>query len=151
MNNNSILKDDTKIKVRSLVPAVYYTCVKTMDSFAWEEVGDEQEMTYMQLKYMKAHYPRYFTEKWLMILNDEVLEKLKLSDIFVTEVTPSNMKKFYGSDIEEAQKFILELRDDVKARLVNKIIAAVKKGKIENVKMIRMLENELDTELMQFV
>ena len=40
------LKDDTKVKVRALVPAVYYTCLKTMDSFAWEEVGDEQEMTY---------------------------------------------------------------------------------------------------------
>ena len=41
------LKDDTKVTVRALVPAVYYTCLKTMDSFAWEEVGDEQEMTYM--------------------------------------------------------------------------------------------------------
>lgn len=151
MNNNSILKDDTKVKVRSLVPAVYYTCLKTMDSFAWEEVGDEQEMTYMQLKYMKAHHLRYFTEKWLLILNDEVLEKLKLGDIFITEVTPSNMKKFYGSDVEAAQKLILELRDDVKDRLVAKIIAAVKKGKIDNVKMIRMLEKELNTELMQFV
>lgn len=50
------LKDDTKVKVRALVPAVYYTCLKTMDSFAWEEVGDEQEMTYMQIKTMKGFF-----------------------------------------------------------------------------------------------
>lgn len=145
------LKDDTKIKVRSLVPSVYYTCLKTMDSFAWEEVGDEQEMTYMQIKTMKAKHPRYFTEKWLLICNDEILKKLNLVSVFSAKITSSDMKKFYGSDLGAAKELLSGLSDSAKAGLVKKVTDAVKNGKIANVKMIRLLEEQLGIELMQLV
>lgn len=145
------LKDDTKVTVRALVPAVYYTCLKTMDSFAWEEVGDEQEMTYMQIKTMKAKHPRYFTEKWLLICNDEVLKKLNLTNVFAGKVTREDMKKFYGSDVGAAKELLAGLSDDAKAGLVEKVINDVKNGKIENIKIIRLLEAQLGIELMQYV
>lgn len=145
------LKDDTKVTVRALVPAVYYTCLKTMDSFAWEEVGDEQEMTYMQIKTMKAKHPRYFTEKWLLICNDEVLKKLNLTNVFAGKVTREDMKKFYGSDVGAAKELLAGLSDDAKAGLVEKVINGVKNGKIENIKIIRLLEAQLGIELMQYV
>lgn len=150
-STSSTLKDDTKIKVRALVPAVYYTCLKTMDSFAWEEVGDEQEMTYMQIKTMKVKYPRYFTEKWLLICNDEVLKKLNLTNVFAGKVTREDMKKFYGSDVGAAKELLAGLSDDAKAGLVEKVINGVKNGKIENIKIIRLLEAQLGIELMQYV
>ena len=145
------LKDDTKVKVRALVPAVYYTCLKTMDSFAWEEVGDEQEMTYMQIKTMKAKHPRYFTEKWLLICNDEVLKKLNLTSVFAAKITAADMKKFYGSDVGAAKELLAGLNDSAKAGLVKKVTDAVKNGKIANVKIIRLLEEQLGIELMQLV
>lgn len=145
------LNDDTKIKVRSLIPNVYYTCLKTMDSFAWEETGDELEMTFMQIKTMKAKHPRYFTEKWLLICNEEALQKLKLASLFATKVTTADLKKFYGSDVKSAKELLLGLSDEAKAGLVKKVTAAVKDGKIANVKMIRLLENQLGIELMKLV
>lgn len=148
---STTIKDDTKVKVRSLVPAVYYTCLKTMDSFAWEEVGDEQEMTYMQIKTMKAKHPRYFTEKWLLICSDAVLKKLNLASVFAAKITAADMKKFYGSDVVAVKELLSSLSDSAKAGLVKKITDAVKSGKIDNVKIIRLLEKQLGIELMQFV
>lgn len=148
---SSALKDTTRIKVRALVPAVYYTCLKTMDSFSWDEVGDEQEMTFMQIKTMKARHPRYFTEKWLLILNDEVLKKLNLASTFSEKVTASDMKKFYGSDVDAAKELLFGLSNSAKSGLTEKVIKAVKNGKIANVKIIRLLEEQLGIELMQLV
>lgn len=145
------LKDDTKVTVRALVPAVYYTCLKTMDSFAWEEVGDEQEMTFMQIKTMKAKHPRYFTEKWLLICNDEVIKKLNLTSVFAAKVTAADIKKFYGSDVGAARELLAGLSGNAKAGLVDKVTKAVENGKIANVKMIRLLEEQLGIELMQLV
>ena len=148
---SSVLKDNTKVIVKSLVPSVYYTCLKTMDSFMWEEVGDEQEMTYMQIKTMKVKYPRYFTEKWLLICNDEILKKLNLISIFATKVTNEDMKKFYGSDVKAVENLLVSLNDNAKIELSKKIINDVKKGKIVNIKIIRLLEKYLDIQLMELV
>lgn len=145
------LKDDTKVNVRALVPSVYYTCTKTMDSFAWEEVGDEQEMTYMQIKTMKAKHPRYFTEKWLLICNNDVLKKLKLDDLFASKVTREDKRKLYGSDVTAVKELLSGLSDDAKAGLVDDAVKGVKNGKIENIKIIRLLEAQLGIELMQYV
>ena len=100
---------------------------------------------------MKAKHPRYFTEKWLLICNDEVLKKLNLTNVFAGKVTREDMKKFYGSDVGAAKELLAGLSDDAKAGLVEKVINGVKNGKIENIKIIRLLEAQLGIELMQYV
>ena len=118
---------------------------------AWEEVGDEQEMTYMQIKTMKAKHPRYFTEKWLLICNDDVIKKLNLASAFATKINATDMKKLYGSDVGAAKELLTGLNYSAKAGLVEKVTNAVKSGKIANVKIIRLLEEQLGIELMQLV
>ena len=61
------------------------------------------------------------------------------------------MKKFYGSDVGAAKELLAGLNDSAKAGLVKKITDAVKNGKIANVKIIRLLEEQLGIELMQLV
>lgn len=146
-----ILNDDTKITVKALVPAVYYTCSKTFETFAWVEVGDIQEMSFLQLRIMKAKHPRYFTEKWLLPSNDEVLKKLNLESFYANKVNRGDMKKLYGTDIGEVEELLSGLSDRAKAELAQKVVKAVKEEKITNVKIIRLLEKQLGVELMQYV
>lgn len=145
------LNDDTRIVVKSLVPAVYYTCQTTFESFMWVEVGDEQEMTFRQLKIMKAKHPRYLTERWLLPCNDLVVKKLALKETFVNELNHQEMAVFYGNDIKEGESLIKKLSESGKEEIKAKIEGNVKNGKIANVKMIRMLENQLGLVLMQYV
>ena len=53
---NEILNDDMKITVQALVTNVHYTCPIRFEVFSWLEVGDIQEMTYKQIKFMNVKH-----------------------------------------------------------------------------------------------
>ncbi len=148
---SNVFNDDTRIVVEARVPAVYYTCPVTFETFSWLEVGDTQEMTFKQLRIMNTKYPRYFTEKWLLPNDGTVMKKLHLDKIYATKVNRADMKRFCGDDIKDVDELISGLDSNAKAELAPKIVKYVKDGKIANVKMIRLLEKKLGIELMQYV
>ena len=148
---SNVLNDDTRIVVEARVPAVYYTCPVTFETFSWLEVGDTQEMTFKQLRIMNTKYPRYFTEKWLLPNDGTVMKKLHLDKIYATKVNRADMKRFCGDDIKDVEEFLSGLDSNAKTELTPKIVKYVKDGKIANVKMIRLLEKKLGIELMDLV
>lgn len=140
---SNVLNDDTMITVEARVPAVYYTCPVTFETFSWLEIGDTQEMTFKQLRIMNTKYPRYFSEKWLLPNNELVMKKLKLDKIYATKVNRADMKRFCGNDIKDVEELLSGLDSNAKTELTPKIVKYVKEGKISNVKMIRLLEKKL--------
>ena len=148
---SNVLNDDTRIVVEARVPAVYYTCPVTFETFSWLEVGDTQEMTFKQLRIMNTKHPRYFTEKWLLPNNEVVMKKLHLDKIYATKVNRSDMKRFCGDDIKDVDELLSGLDSNAKTELTPKMVKYVKDGKIANVKMIRLLGKQVNIELMQYV
>ena len=148
---SNVLNDDTRIVVEARVPAVYYSCPVTFETFSWLEVGDTQEMTFKQLRIMNTKYPRYFTEKWLLPNDGTVMKKLHLDKIYATKVNRADMKRFCGDDIKDVEELLSGLDSNAKTELTPKIVKYVKDGKIANVKMIRLLEKKLGIELMDLV
>lgn len=146
-----ILHDDTKITVQSLVPWVCYTCPITFETFSWLEVGDTQEMTYKQLRIMNAKHSRYFTEKWLKPLNDDVLNKLKIKKYFENNLSRGDVKLLCGNDAGAAEQMLINLNPEAKTALAKKAIKAAKDGKISNIKIIRLIEKNLDVEIMDLI
>ena len=148
---NTILNDDTKITVQSLVPVVCYSCPITFEYFSWLEVGDTQEMTYKQIRIMSVKHPRYFSEKWIKPLNDDVLEKLKLNKYFESNLSRSDLKLLFGNDVAAVEEMLTNLNPDSKAELAPKAVKAAKDGKISNVKIIRLIEKHLGVEIMELI
>ena len=142
-------KDTDKIIVKALVPNVHYTCPKTLDYFNWVEVGDEQKMTFAQLKIMKIKHRNYFTKKWLYIENDTVSDLLGISDIFIVKFTRTDMKLLYGDDVNAVKDKICYVTEKDKPEVIEKIRNAVKQCKIVNIKIIRLLENTFNIDLME--
>ncbi len=148
---NTILNDDTKITVQSLVPVVCYSCPITFEYFSWLEVGDTQEMTYKQIRIMSVKHPRYFSEKWIKPLNDDVLEKLKLNKYFESNLSRGDLKLLFGNDVAAVEEMLTNLNPDSKAELAPKAVKAAKDGKISNVKIIRLIEKHLGVEIMELI
>lgn len=146
-----ILIDDTKITVQSLVPVVCYSCPVTFEYFSWLEIGDTQEMTYKQIRIMSVKHPRYFTEKWLKPLNDDVLEKLKLKKYFENNLSRGDLKLLFGNDVAAVEEMLTNLNPDAKSELATKAVKAAKDGRISNVKIIRMIEKHLGVEIMDLI
>lgn len=148
---DTILNDDTKVMVQALVINVHYTCPVTFETFNWMEIGDTQEMTYKQIRIMSVKHPRYFSEKWLKPLNDEVLDKLKLKRFFENNLSRGDLKLLFGNDVGAVEEMLTNLNPDSKAELAPKAVKAAKDGKISNVKIIRLIEKHLDVEIMELV
>ena len=148
---NTILNDDTKITVQALVINICYTCPITFETFNWMEIGDTQEMTYKQIRIMSVKHPRYFSERWLKPLNDEVLEKLKLKRFFESNLSRGDLKLLCGNDVGAVEELLTSLNPDAKSELAKKAVKSAKDGKINNVKIIRLIEQHLGVEIMDLV
>lgn len=146
-----ILTDDTKITVQALVINICYTCPITFETFNWMEIGDTQEMTYKQIRIMSVKHPRYFSEKWLKPLNDEVLDKLRLKRFFENNLSRGDLKLLFGNDVGAVEEMLANLNPDGKAELAQKAVKAAKDGKISNVKIIRLIEKHLGVEIMELI
>lgn len=145
------IRDNDTVIVKSLVPNVYYTCSKTLDSFIWAEAGNTEPMTFAQLKVMKTKHPDYFKKKWLYPQNEAVLKKLGIDGIFAGKFDRKDMQLLYGNDVEAVKEKISFIPFSEKEDFVNKVKKAVKQGKIVNIKIIRLLEKELEIELMDLI
>ena len=148
---NKILNDDMKITVQALVPNVYYTCTVTFETFSWLEVGDTQEMTIKQIKFMSVKHPRYFSDRWLKPLNDDVLERLKLKKYFENNLRRGDLKLLFGNDVAAVEEMLTNLNPDSKAELAQMAIKSAKDGVINNVKIIRLIEKHLGVEIMDLI
>ena len=148
---DTILNDDTKIQVQSLVPVVCYSCPVTFEYFSWLEIGDTQEMTYKQIRIMSVKHPRYFSERWLKPLNDDVLERLKLKRFFESNLSRGDLKLLFGNDVGAVEEMLTSLNPDAKSELAKKAVKAAKDGWISNVKIIRLIEKHLGVEIMELI
>ena len=144
-----IFKDTDKIIVKALVDNVHYTCPKTFEYFHWENARDEQEMTFEQVKLMKVKHKNYFTNKWLFIEDEAVLDALGISDIFAVKFTRADMKLLYGNDVDAVKDKICYVTEKDKPEVIEKIKNAVKQGKIVNIRIIKLLENTFNIDLME--
>lgn len=145
------IRDNDVIVVKSLVPNVYYTCSKTLDTFSWADVGDAEEMTFAQLKVMKNKHGGYFTKKWLYPEDDMARKKLGIDSIFATTFEKKDMRLLYGNDVTAVKEKLHYIPAEEKAAYIKRVQTDVKQGKITNVKIIRLLEKELDISLMDLV
>ena len=144
------LYDESLINVKALVPKVYYTCPVTHETFAWEEVGDTQEMTFKQLKTMRSKHPRYLEDKWLLVEDDAALAKLKLKKK-MGALTITDKAKIRKNDVGEVEELLSRLDNNGRNELAQYAEKSAKEGKLENIKIIRLLEKQLGVELMSLI
>lgn len=119
--------------------------------FSWLKVGDTQEMTIKQIKFMSVKHPRYFSDRWLKPLNDDVLERLKLKKYFENNLRRGDLKLLFGNDVAAVEEMLTNLNPDSKAKLAQEAIKAAKDGGINNVKIIRLIEKHLGVEIMDLI
>lgn len=142
------LSDKDVIRVRSLVQNVHYSCPKTFDTFIWDTVGDEQEMTFEQLKIMKNRYGGYLTKKWLYPQNDQAIQKLGLSEVFSTKFDRDyDIELFFGNDADYAIKRLDFIDPKDEEYVIRKVKSATKDGKIQNIRILKALEEKFDIDL----
>jgi hypothetical protein len=141
----SVLKENDLVYVMNgLSDTLVYHSQRTNRKFEFSRFGEQDTMDYAELKAMRNRYPRYFTEGWLIVLDKQVQEEFKLTEMYENILTPDNIEKVFEMPVEEMSKFIDALPEGQKLSFVNKAQELFEKEELMNFKAIKMIENKFN-------
>lgn len=137
------LKDDDQVWVMNgLMGTLVYKSDRTHKLWKFTEFGQMDTMEYRELVTIRNRYPRYFTEGWLIVLDSVVQDEFKLTDVYQNIITPDNIEDIFTKSIEELSSFIDNLPEGMKNTFVNKAMDKFKKGELDSIKVIKLIEEK---------
>lgn len=145
------LEDSDEITVISLVPNVSYKDSKTLDMYEWDEVGHEEPMTFDVLKNMWRTNKGYFKNLWLKPNDDRVINKFGLTKTFEKYEYLMNGSNYTKKNINAICDAIKETPNGLKLAICDKVKNLVINGEVIDVSVIKVLENRLKIDLIEFL
>jgi hypothetical protein len=141
----SKIKDTDEIVVMNgLTGALQYHSERTNSTWEFVEFGQQDVMTYAELKIMRNRYPRFFKEGWLIVLDPEVQKEFGLTEMYENIITPENADDVFAMGVEELNKFVDALPDGQKVSFVNMAQEKVEKGQLDSNKVIKFIEDKFN-------
>lgn len=136
------------IPVRSIVfGKLVYVSKKTGIKFIWENKGDEEYIEFGELMTMKASSPKFLKSPFLIVDDEDAVEKLGLTKMYEENSMVDDLDGFFAlplSEMEEKiEKFPKGFRDVITSTANQKI----KSGELYDIRKIRFLEDKLKVDL----
>lgn len=147
------LTDATEIEVISMIPNVFYYDKETYDMISWEEPNHVEWITFEMLKRMWRGGKGYFKNMWLRPLDERVIKKFNLGATYQKYDYLMDASNYTMKNVEEICKTISSITDssrDLKFFIFNKIRNMVACGEVANVQVIKALEKNLNTQLIEW-
>lgn len=137
------------INVRSVTyGGLNYVSSKTGIFTRWSQYGDVQQMEYAELVTMKASSRAFLFDPRIVIDDEEVAEKLGLTELYKQLEEVADLEKFFGVDLLQMQTAIQKLPKGAKETVRQKASEMVRSGRLYDTRKIKMLERELSIDLM---
>ena len=126
------------INVRSVTAGgLSYLSTRTNMLYTWNEYGDVQPMEYQELVSMKSSNRGFLFKPLLVIDDEQVAEKLGLSQLYRELEEVADLDGFFGRDLSDMRDVIRKLPGEM-----------IRDGRLYDTRKIKMLEKELNTDLM---
>lgn len=145
------LRDSNEIKVVSLVPNVWYHNDYTGQNIEWKYVGQEEFMTFEELKAMWRESKGYFRNMWLKPEDDRVIAKFSLTNIYKKYDFLMDEKNYTRANIDKLCESISSASSELKYCVCDKVKNLVAEEKITDIHVIRALEKHLKVDLTSFI
>ena len=148
---NVKIDDGEEIEVISLIPNVSYYDKKTGDEYEWEKNGHIEYMTFETLKDMWRNNKGYFRNMWLKPLDERVVAKFGLTKVIDEYDFIMNTKNYNRKNIDKLLDAITNSRKEMRFTICNKIKSMVVDGDLQDIAVIRALENKLDADFVSLI
>lgn len=145
------LEDSEEIQVISLIPHVSYLDKRTLDLYEWEEAGHVEYMTFETLKDLWRNNKGYFRNLWLKPMDDRVLIKFGLVNIYENYDFLMDESNYTKDNISKITASITRSHTGMKFAIINKIKQLVADGVISDISVIKILGDKLDTDFFVFI
>lgn len=141
------LEDTDEIEVVSLIPNVSYKDSKTLDFYEWKNIGDVEEIPFEVLKNMYRNNRGYFKNLWIKPLDERVIEKFRLRKLYESHEKVINIENYTMDNIVDICEEIHKLPNSSKLSVLALIRSSVDEGKIQDIRIIKLLESNLKISL----
>jgi hypothetical protein len=144
------------IKNEELIDVMCYTSgtlvyvnSRTTERWVWDGYGDIQPIPFQELKYMKSGQPKFINEPWVLIMNDDVVDALRLTNFYENIVKPSEMDNFFRLSTEKMDEILEKAPSGVKLLITNYAKQKIASQEFSDLFKIKYLEGKLNADLIE--
>lgn len=145
------LTKEDEIDVISLIPNVSYKERATGDFYIWETPGQVETMTFGVLQNMWRETKSYFKNMWLKPLDDRVIKKFNLGNMYDKYDFLMDSKNYIAENANKICESINSTPSELKLSLCNKVKSLVASGEVTDIKVIREIEKTLNIDLISLI
>lgn len=112
----------------------------------WDEYGDVYPLEYKELLYIMNKYKRFFTEPWI-IMEQDVLEDLHATHFYKNIIDYENIDSIFTKTPKQVKDILSKAPEGTKRLIADRATDALRKGTLDSLKVVEVLQDELNIEL----
>lgn len=124
-----------------------YVSKRTGQNWVFEKYGDEDVIELHELRTMASSQRRFFEDNWINILDEEVIEYLRLERFYEKNLSEDELDGLFDLSVEEVADVIAKASANVKSLILGKARHKYENGRLTNIHIIQLLEEKFNTTL----
>lgn len=119
----------------------------------WEfsEYGQIDYIEYHELESIRNRNPKVFTDGILIILNEDIIKKFRLGEVYKNIITPQNAEQIFKKSVDEIEEFIKKVPRGMLQTFVAKAVELYKEDKLNNIRLIKFIEEKFNIDFEDIV
>lgn len=126
--------------VSFVVGTLIYKSDRTGAMYVFKEFGAYDEIELFELQAMRSAYPKFLMQPWLIILDDEVVEYLKLTELYSKIVKPDQLDRFLKLRPDKMKSILENAPRGFVDTVLAKVQILIKENKFDSIERIRVIE-----------
>lgn len=143
---------DMMVACRNLTSGkLIYVSKKTGLETIWSNYGDEEYLDVGELLTMKSSQPAFLKNPWLLVDDEDVANYLGLKEVYANIIPVDEIDDFFNLSANEARNILPKLPKGTKELVSEKARQGIQDGTLNNLQLIRLLEQELQLDLLSLM
>jgi hypothetical protein len=117
----------------------------------WSEFGDVEYLEVAELLTMRSSQPKFLKEPWLFVDDEDAAEYLGLRQLYESLIPIDEVDDFFKLNVQQAKSLLPKLPKGMKALISEKARKGIQDGSLNNLQLIRLLEQELHLDLISLM
>jgi hypothetical protein len=128
-----------------------YKSPRTGLEYRWFDYGAEEFIEYGELITLKSSSPKFLMKPWLIVMDETATESLRLTEMYKTLLPLDDIMSFLSKPFTEIETKFKAAPIGMKQTFAQKVRQLMEEGKVENIKIINMIDKEMGTGLKDFI
>jgi len=119
------------------------------EEYIWEQFGDEQELTLLDLRNAKSRHKRFYSNNYFMFDDDWVIDYLGVRQFYKNAIPIDHFDDLFTKTPSEIEEIVAGLSDGQKRSIGYRARQLIAEGEIDSNKVIATLEKCLGMDLVE--